>query len=281
MKGYRQTLFKLILYFLALAITALTVLPVLWLLIGSLRLPEDLFESVFPVTWKTFMPFSLTLQNFFDASQEHPLARFVLNSLIVAGSSVFIGLFVNSLAAYSLARFKYPGRDFFFIIILMTLMMPFRLTVIPLFLIVKSFGWINTYRALIIPMVCDGVSIFLLRQFFIEIPKSIEESAIIDGASYFTIYLKIMLPLAKPAFLTAGLLQFLAVWDSFMWPLVVVSSSERTVFQVGLGLYIGEWRTSWGSLLAASVVGVAPVIGVFLALQKYYVKGITLTGIKF
>jgi len=280
MKISGQTFLKPVLYSLVLVITVLTLLPVAWLIIASFRLPQDFFGSIFPVTWRTFVPSAPTLQNYFNAFQEHPLARFVLNSLIVASSSVFIGLFVNSLAAYSLARFAYPGRDFFFVIVLITLMMPFRITAIPLFLIMKSFGWVNTYRALIIPTIFDGVSIFLLRQFFIEIPKSVEEAAIIDGASPLTVFLRVMLPLAKPALLTAGLLQFLAVWDSFFWPLIITSSEEITVFQVGLNLYMGEHRTSWGALLAASVVGAGPMIAIFLALQRHYVRGIALSGLK-
>jgi ABC-type glycerol-3-phosphate transport system permease component len=240
----------------------------------------DIFKNLSPLNWKAFIPVSPTLVNYMNIFKRFPLARFFLNSLVVSLITTILGLLVNSLAAYSLARFNYPGKTWIFGLVLATMMMPFEVLVIPLYLLCKELGLLNTYYALILPGVAHGLSIFLLRQFFIELPRSIEESAVIDGASYLRIYWRIVLPLSKPALVTAGLMEFMASWNAFFWPLIAVSKSELVVFQVGIVFFKNEFMPSWGDLFAASTVGMVPTIVLFVVLQRYYIQGIALTGVK-
>ena len=264
-----------------LALMAMGVLlPIIWSVASSFMTTKDIFSNLSPLNWKAFIPIHPTVKNYINIFERFPLSRFLINSLIISLATVMLGLLVNSLAAYSLARFDYPGKKWVFALVLATMMMPFEVLVIPLYLLCKELGILNTYYALIFPGIANGLSIFLLRQFFLELPRSIEESAIIDGASYLRIYWSLVLPLSKPALVTAGLMQFMTTWNAFFWPLVAVSSQELIVFQVGLVFFKNEFMPSWGDLFAASTVGMIPIIIIFLLLQRYYVKGIALTGIK-
>lgn len=255
-------------------------LPIIWAIASSFMTTKDIFTNLSPLNWKAFIPVRPTIMNYINIFHRFPLSRFLLNSLVVSIVTVMLGLFVNSLAAYSLARFDYPGKKWIFGLVLATMMMPFEVLVIPLYLLCKELRLLNTYYALILPGVANALCIFLLRQFFLELPRSIEESAIIDGASYLRIYWSLVLPLSKPALVTAGLMQFMTTWNAFFWPLVAVSSQELIVFQVGLVFFKNEFMPSWGDLFAASTVGMIPIIAIFLVLQKYYVQGIALTGTK-
>lgn len=191
-----------------------------------------------------------------------------------------IGLFVNSLAAYGLARFRFPGRQAVFVMTLVTMMLPFEVLVIPLYLLCRELRILDTYYALILPGLVHPLSIFLLRQFIMDIPTSLEESARIDGASYFRIYWNIILPLCRPALITAGLSHFILTWNAFFWPLIAVNKSELIVYQVGIVFFKNDILPQWNELFAASVVGILPILVIFVLLQRYFVRGITLTGIK-
>lgn len=271
---------RILLYITLVFSAVIFLMPIVWGIVSSFRTHENIFEYVSPLGWKTFLPVSPTLENYFSIFERFPLHFFLGNSVLMAFTSVVVGLFLGGLAAYSLARFDYPGKNLFFLIVILSLLMPFKVLVIPLYILVDSFGWVDTYQGLIFPVIMDGMTIFILRQFFIEIPDSLEEAAIIDGASHFQIFFRIMLPLAKPAFITAGLLQFIRVWNTFFWPLVITNSNEMTVFQVGLSFYQNEFQPAWGDLLAASTVGMVPLLIIFLLLQRYYIKGIALSGMK-
>lgn len=268
------------LYLLLVGITALSVLPLIWALTSSLRPDEEIFRYTTRLSIKTLLPIGGTLKNFREIVFEDRFARFLGNSAFVAGSTILLGLLVNSLAAFGFARFTFPGQKILFGLVLLTFMVPFEVIVLPLYLVVRSMGWLDTYKALIIPAVPDAFSIFLIRQFMAKLPKDMFEAARVDGASWWDMYWRIALPNVKPALITASLLLFMRQWDAFFWPLVATSSLELTVIQVALTKYMTEFITYWGRLLAGSMLATLPIVILFFLLQKYYVQSIASTGIK-
>jgi multiple sugar transport system permease protein/putative chitobiose transport system permease protein len=263
-----------------LGIAAVSVLPLLWAAASSLRPDDEIFRHTLHVSWRTFVPDHPTLQNFRAILFEDRFARFFGNSLFVAGSTILLGLLVNSLAAFGFARFTFRGQRLLFGLVLVTFMVPFEVIVLPLYLVVRSLGWLDSYAALIVPAVPDAFSIFLIRQFMAKLPRDMFEAARVDGASWWAIYWRIALPNAKPALITASLLLFMRQWDAFFWPLVATSSLELTVIQVALTKYMTEFITYWGRLLAGSMLATVPIVVLFFVLQRYYVQSVVSSGFK-
>jgi multiple sugar transport system permease protein/putative chitobiose transport system permease protein len=187
---------------------------------------------------------------------------------------------VNSLAAFGFARFTFRGQRLLFGLVLVTFMVPFEVIVLPLYLVIRSMGWVDTYKALIIPAVPDAFSIFLIRQFMSKLPADMFDAARVDGASWWDLYWRIAMPNVKPALITTSLLLFMRQWDAFFWPLVATSSLDLTVIQVALTKYMTEFITYWGRLLAGSMLATLPIVLLFFLLQKYYVQSVASTGIK-
>jgi ABC-type glycerol-3-phosphate transport system permease component len=261
-------------------IALLTLIPFLWTVGAAFRENAEIFRYTRPLSVWTFLPRRPTIGGFAYIFGEDRFARYMGNSFLVALTATVTGLFVNSLAGFGFARFRFPGRDALFVAVLVTFMVPLEIIVIPLYIVVRGFGWIDSYWALIVPAVADAFSIFLLRQFFQELPQELVDAARIDGCGWFSVYWRIALPLVKPALVTAGLLTFIRQWDSFFWPLVATSSPEYTVVQVGLAKYITEFVTFWDRLLAGAVAASVPVLLLYFLLQRYYVQGISTTGLK-
>lgn len=267
-------------YLVLLGITIVSVLPLVWAFTSSLRPDDEIFRYTLRISWQTFLPFHPTLENFRAILFEDRFARFLGNSASVAGSTILLGLLVNSLAAFGFARFTFPGQKILFGLVLVTFMVPFEVIVLPLYLVIRSMGWVDTYRALIIPAVPDAFSIFLIRQFMAKLPRDMFEAARVDGASWWDLYWRIAMPNVKPALITASLLLFMRQWDAFFWPLVATSSLDLTVIQVALTKYMTEFITYWGRLLAGSMLATLPIVVLFFMLQKYYVQSVASTGIK-
>jgi len=261
-------------------IALLSAIPLIWAVTSSLRLDDEIFRYTTRLSWKTLLPIGGTFQNFREILFEDRFARFFGNSLFVAASTIVLGLFVNSLAAFGFARFVFRGQKLLFGLVLVTFMVPFEVIVLPLYLVVRSMGWLDTYKALIVPAVPDAFSIFLIRQFMAKLPKDMFEAGRVDGATWWDLYWRIALPNVKPALITASLLLFLRQWDAFFWPLVATSSLELTVIQVALTKYMTEFITYWGRLLAGSMLATIPIVILFFVLQKYYVQSVTSTGAK-
>ncbi len=219
-------------------------------------------------------------KNYIDAWNAVPFGRFFINSIFVSICITFGQVFTSSLAAYAFARLNFKFRDQLFLGYLTTLMIPYTVTMIPVFILLKLLGWIDTYQALILPAMFSAYGTFMLRQFFLSIPKDLEESAIIDGASKFTIYFNIILPLSKPALATLTTFVFMGAWNDFMWPLIVTNSMEMKTLPVGLAAFQGLYTTNWTLLMAASVIVLIPVLLVYIFNQRYFVKGIVLSGLK-
>jgi len=262
-------------YVLLLVLGCTMLLPFLWMVGTSFM--GDLEVYQFP---PKFFPATIKWSNYLEAMRMQPFGRYFLNTLIVAGASVVGQLLFCSMAAYAFARLRFRGRDKLFSLYLGTMMIPAIVTIIPAFLIINAFGWMNTYWALFTPTVSSVWGIFLLRQFFQTIPRDLEDAARIDGASEWTIYWRIILPLSKPALATLAIFAFMGSWKDFLWPLIVTNRSDMRTVEVGIASFSAMHQTDWPHQMAAAVVVILPILLVFLVAQKYFVRGITLTGMK-
>lgn len=262
-----------------LAFGAITMIaPFVWMLSTSLKSLSEVF--VFP---PTLFGESLRWNNYLRISERFPFGIFFLNSLKIAALVTAGQLFTCSLGGYSFARLRFPGRDILFLLYLATLMIPYFVIVIPIFIMMRSFGWIDTHYALIVPGLFSTFSAFgtfLMRQFFLTIPGELEDAAKIDGCTPFGIYWRIFLPLSKPALAALGIFIFMWSWNDFLAPLIFLNTMAKRTIPLGLAVMQGLYSTDWPVLMAASLLSVMPIIIVFLCAQELFVKGITLSGLK-
>ncbi len=256
-------------------LAAVMLLPLAWMLVTSI---ETLAESRhFP---PTIVPSGIHWENYPNALDSAPFGRFFANSLVVTLASVAGNLVFCSLAGYAFARLRFFGRDVIFIVLLATLMVPFQVTMIPTFLIVQHLGLVNSLGALIAPNLVTPFGIFLLRQFFRTLPIDLEEAARIDGCSRLGVLFRVVLPLSMPALATLGIVTFLWTWNDFLWPLIVISSTDQSTVQLGLASFQGAHQTRWTLLMAGNVVALAPMLLVFVFAQRWFVQSIAATGVK-
>jgi len=272
------TIARAVLKYLVLALAgAWMLLPFFWMFSGSLMTSKEVTSLPPPL-----LPAQPQWHNYADVAQVVPLGRSYLNSLLVTGLAVVGILFTSSLCGFGFAKYDFPGRNVLFVLVLASMMIPFFVTLIPVFYIVKQLGWLNNYAGLILPSVVSAYGIFLMRQFILDIPDELLDAARIDGASEFRIYWQIILPLIGPALATLGSFNFVTTWNAFLWPLLVVQS--RDLYTVPLAL--NSLRT-YGMMaqfqhlqMAGTALSVIPALLVFVALQRYFVRGIALTGLK-
>lgn len=267
-----------ILKYLILALAgAWMLLPFFWMFSASLMTSKEVTRLPPPL-----LPAQLQWHNYADVAQVVPLGRSYLNSLLVTSLTVIGMLFTSSLCGFAFAKYDFPGRNLLFIFVLASMMIPFFVTLIPVFYIVKQLGWLNNYAGLILPSVVSAYGIFLMRQFILDIPDELLDAARIDGASEFRIYWQIILPLTGPALATLGSFNFVTTWNAFLWPLLVVQSRE--LFTVPLALNslrtYGMEAQFHHLQMAGTAVSVIPALLMFVALQRYFVKGFVLTGLK-
>lgn len=275
--GWQERGQRVVVHLLLLGLSVIFIVPFLWMLSASLKTDAQIFS--FPIEW---IPNPFTLENYRYGLTFVPFGRYVANTLIVAGFSVVGTVISCSMVSYSLARINWPGRNVLFVILLATLMIPFPVTMIPLFIMFSNLGWINTFLPLIVPTFFgNAFFIFLLRQFFMTIPRELSDAARVDGANEFRIFLGIILPLSKPALATVALFQFIASWSDFLGPLIYLGgASEKFTVSLGLSIFQGEYSTEYGALMAASTVMLLPIVFLFFITQRTFIQGITLTGIK-
>ncbi|MFO8034966.1 MAG: carbohydrate ABC transporter permease [Candidatus Bipolaricaulota bacterium] len=250
-------------------------LPFVWMVSTSFKTEAEAFT--FP---PRFIPAAPTPTSYIELFSRLDFARYFMNTIIVALSVTGTSLFLNSLAAYAFAKIDFRGRDKLFVAILATMMVPGHVTVIPTFLLIRQLGLVNTYAGLIIPGMVSAFGIFLLRQFMRTIPTELVEAAQIDGASEFWIYSRVIVPLCKPALATLGLLTFMGSWNSFFWPLIIATDTDMYTLPVAIAMLRGQYGTQFPLQMAGATVVVLPVIVLFLFLQRYYTRGITLSGMK-
>ena len=268
---------KIVLYLLLSFFGFIFLLPFLWLVSTSLKPMPQIF--IFPPEW---IPRPFMWGNYPRALTMIPFFTYLWNSLLIAGTTVFGTLISCSLVAYSFARIKWPGRDIFFIILVSTLMIPFPVTMIPLYIVFSRWlHWINSFKPLIIPAFFGSAFlIFLLRQFFMTIPMELSDAARIDGCTEFGIFWRIVLPLSKPALAVVAIFEFLFAWNDFLGPLIYLNEQSKYTLAIGLQQFQGAHQTEWPLVTAATTVVVIPVIILFFFTQRYFIEGITLTGLK-
>jgi len=256
---------------------AIFITPFLWMLQASVKNTAQIFA--FP---PKLLPNPVVWRNYIRAWTAVPLARFYLNSIIVAGSVAFAQVVTSAMAAYVFARLSFPFKNVIFVFFLAIMMIPIQVTVIPLFIIVKTLGLIDSYGALILPFLAYPFGTFLLRQFFLTIPREIEDAARADGCPRLRILVQIIAPLSKSALFTLGMLAFMFIWNSFFWPLLVTNTEKHFTIQVGLAMLRTQliMEVDWGLLMAATVISILPVLIFYMFTQKQIIKGITLTGLK-
>jgi multiple sugar transport system permease protein len=249
--------------------------PFIWMVSGSFRSEADLFHnpaSLFPTQW--------TLHGYIGVWEQLPFLRLLLNTFIFAGATTVLLLLFDSMCAYALARLQFRGAKILFWLVIATLMVPFQVTLIPVFIELFHFGWLDTYQGLIIPRATSAFGIFMLRQSFITIPRELDEAARIDGASHFRIYARIILPLSKPALATLAVLHFMNLWNDLLWPLIVTSSPDMRTLPAGLTLFGGQHVTDHAVLLAGATISLLPLALAFFLAQKFFVEGVATTGLK-
>ncbi len=256
-----------------------TVFPFLWMVSTSLKEAGSIFQVPpklipNPIVWSNYVQVGWTLRRFF------PFPRFFLNSIVYTGAVVVGQIITCSLAAYAFARLKFRGRETIFLLYLGTLMIPQQVIMVPLFLMMSSFGWNNTYYGLIAPGIFSAFGTFLLRQFFLTIPDSLAEAAFIDGATHFDIYRKIYLPLAKPGLAALTMFTFMWGWNNFLWPLIIINEAKLMTLPLGLATLAGRYTVEWHLMMAGSVITIIPILIVFIFTQRYFVKGIAMGAIK-
>jgi multiple sugar transport system permease protein len=251
----------------------LTISPLLWMICASLKPGDETFSpNLLPQHW--------TLENFQYVFTASPFWRYMLNSFFIAGTITVVALWFHSMAGFALARLKFPGREVIFLIIFSTFLVSLPVIIVPLFILVRQMGMVNSYAGLIIPAIFNAFGIFLLRQFYIAIPQELQEAAIIDGASYFRIYWSVMLPLSRPILAALAVFFFLANWNAFIWPLTITNDRSLWVVQIAIASFHQQYSSSWNYIMAGSTIVALPTLLLFFIFQRQLVESIKTSGLK-
>lgn len=274
---YRKVLQHIILYILLVLIALLILLPLLWMLSTSLKPKAQLFLP--QIYW---IPKRITLENYTNLLTDPtiPVARWFLNSIVVAAVSTVLVLAIDSLAAYAYARMEFAGRKIIYAMMLATLFMPGLMFLIPNFVTIYNLGLLNNYIGVILPYLAGVFGVFFLRQFFESLPRELEEAALIDGANRFQTFYSIVLPLARPALATLAIITFLASWNDFLWPLLILQDTNLQTLPPGLSTLQGAYTSEYGLMMAGAVIVAIPVLILYIALQRFVVQSVASTGLK-
>lgn len=258
---------------LILVAAVITLIPFIWMVSTALKPSSEVFSNP-----PSLIGSSIEWANFATAWNYLPFGRFMLNGLLVAGIGTILVVVTSAMAAYAFSRLRWKGRDGTFLLYLGTLMIPQEVLIVPMFILMRELGWVNSYQALIVPWAFTAFGTFLLRQFFLTLPDELEEAARIDGANRWTSFTRIILPLSKPALGTLAVFTFIGYWNSFLWPLLIVSDVNMATVPLGLNMFLGQTGNQWNLLMAASTISVLPSAIIVILLQKYLVNGIALSG---
>jgi multiple sugar transport system permease protein len=272
----RKIVFSIFWYLFMTAAALAVMLPFIWMVSTSLKGQKEVFT--YPPTW---LPKEWRWQNYIDAWRGAMFGRYFLNSVFVA-VAVTVGQVVTcSMAAYAFARMRFKGKDLLFALFLSTTMISTQVTLVPSYLVMKTLGWMDSYKALIVPFLTSPFAIFIMRQSFMTIPRELEEAARLDGCGRVRFLVQILLPLCKPVIAAQALFAFMGNWNSYMWPLIITTSKELRTLQIGLRYFVNqEGGTQWGLFMAAAVLVSVPVIALYFTVQKQFVEGIATTGLK-
>jgi multiple sugar transport system permease protein len=273
--SFSHRLSRIALHVVLLTVGIVFMLPFVWSISTSLKPMSDLFQ-VRP----SLVPSEIKWENYRDVFDNAPFLRFYINSIFVTVARTVGQVAIASVAAFAFSQLRFPGRDALFFILLAGLMVPDQVLIVPRFVIMREFGWLDTYQGLIIPLIFSSFGVFMLRQYFLGIPRDFHEAAILEGANPFQVYWHIYLPLARPALAAFGFLALLSSWNEFLWALTVTSSTEMRVLPVGIALFQGQYFTNNAVLLAAANMATFPLLIAFLFFQKQLVQGVALSGLK-
>ena len=271
------------------AICVIFLVPFAWMLFGGLRAEREIFRYLTPFSWRTFVPIEWTLDSYktilglneTGKAAGYNFGRNLLNSLIVSTAVVISSLFFNTMGAYFFARLPFPKKNWLMIYVLATFLIPFEVTIVPLYIVVRTLHIDNTMWALIVPWYASPFVIFSLMQFMRwTIPYDLDEAALMDGAGYWTILWRVIVPLSIPGLVTNALLEFQFIWNLFYWPLVAVGDRNIQVLQVVISSTLGQTQQYWGRTFAGATLATLPVVVIFLLLQRYYIQGVASTGVK-
>lgn len=254
----------------------ITATPFFWMISTSFKTPEEIYT--FP---PKFIPSEITLKNYMDLFKGVNFGRPLLNTIIIVLIAPPLSIILNSMAGYAFSKFRFRGRDTLILLLLATMMIPGQMTLIPAYLVVRFLNMLNTYRGIIIPGLVGAGSIFFWRQFIKGIPNEIIESARIDGANELHIYFKIILPLSTPFLITSFVFAFIGAWNSFLWPLIVATDEKMYTLPVAVSIIAGQYGENIGTILAGSTIVVFPILIIFLIAQRYVIRGIAMTGLRF
>ncbi len=273
----RRSLKALATYTLLALLALVFVLPLIWMLSTSLKADQQIFAM--PPQW---IPETIMWGNYLRVLEVMPFWTYLFNSVLITGLTIVGTVLSGSLVAYAFACLDWPGRDKLFILVLATMMLPMQVTMIPLFVLFKDIGWLNTIKPLTVPAFFGGgaFTIFLLRQFFMTLPKSLFDAARIDGCSEIRIWWSIVLPLARPAMASVAILTFMFSWNDFLGPLIYLSDRMQGTLALGLAMMVGQHQTDWALLMAASILMMLPILLLFFFFQRYFIQGFTMSGIK-
>ncbi|MFF8846506.1 carbohydrate ABC transporter permease [Streptomyces sp. NPDC015127] len=258
---------------LAIVVSVVSVLPVLWMVSAA-------FKTRSTVTDGNLIPREFTVDNFVYVFTEVPFVRYLWNSFFISVVITAVALLFHSMAAYALARLKFPGREKIFMAIFSTLLVTAPVVLIPLFIVVRQLGMLDSYAGLIIPAIFNAFGIFLLRQFYLGLPKELEEAAVLDGCGHWRVYWNIVLPMSRPILSALAVFFFLANWNAFVWPLVATNDQSLTVVQLGIASFQTQYGSNWNYILAAATVAALPMLALFFAFQRQIVESIKTSGMK-
>lgn len=274
-KELRQKICGIPVFLILIILALLVIVPVVWMTFSAFKPEKEI------ISWPpTFIPHVLTGQNFIDVQKRINILRYMLNSVIYAGGTTLLAVIVNSMAGYAYAFFDFKGKSGLFLLTLATMMVPFQVIMVPLFLIVYKMGMYDSYWGLIIPRVVVAGSIFMMRAAFTGLPKELAEAARIDGLSEFGIFRKIMLPQVKPAIITLTILSINGSWNDLLWPMIVTSSTDMRTLANGLALFIGQNTIEYGAAFAGALISLLPMFLLYIFGQKYFVEGMASSGLK-
>ncbi|MEH2391901.1 MAG: carbohydrate ABC transporter permease [Nostoc sp.] len=265
---------KVLLYVLLTLYAIVTLIPFLWALSASFKPLTEIVGGE-----PNFLPKTFTLDNYRQIFLQEPLFwRWLFNSVVIAVSVTLLNLLLNSMAGYALARLRFVGKRFWFFLILAVLAVPAQITLIPTFLILKAIGWLNSYQGMIVPSMVNATFIFMMRQFFVNFPKELEEAAQLDGLNTFGIFRHIVLPLAKPALAAQAVFVFMGSWNNFLLPIVILFDPEMFTLPLGLNTFKGQYISYWNYIMAASMVFTLPALGIYAFFNRYFIQSVTFTG---
>lgn len=267
---------KATIYFFLIFFAIIFVGPFLWLLSTAVKSPSENIFSYPPV----LIPEQFTLNNFVEVWNAIPLGRYFINSMIVAAISIVLNLVFSSLAAYPLARINFKGKDTIFYLILSTMMIPFQVIMIPIFIICMKLNLTNSYLGVILPTSVSAFGIFLMRQAYMAVPKELEETALIDGANLFDIWWKVIVPLTRPALATLAIFSFVSSWSDFLWPLIILKDTDKYTLPVGISYLAGTFSANWRLIAAGSLISIIPIIFLFIFLQRFFIGGASEGAVK-